>query len=330
MTFSLETADPAVVRISLPTPFPVGPVNVFLVKADAPILIDAGVKSDEAWEKLVHGLSEHGLAPRDLKVILLTHGHLDHIGLMPRLIDESNAESYAHPSVVEQYAFYDRELDEGQQFFHDLMLELGVPAAAVDEVMQFRSVFHTLGSTFRIDHALDEGQAVAGLETHFVPGHSASDTLFYSAERRAAFTGDHVLKGISPNPLLRRASRGATARARSLVEYQRSLRHTHSLDIQTCYPGHGSPFAEHRAVIDGLLDRHERRTREVLSLLTEGPMTPYDIVRRIFPKIANPSLHFALSVAVGHLDVLEDRGEVRGAMRDGVSVYRLAMEARHV
>jgi glyoxylase-like metal-dependent hydrolase (beta-lactamase superfamily II) len=326
MTSALNPPDPSVVRISLPTPFPVGPVNVFLIKSDPLILIDAGVKSEEAWRKLVRTLAEHSLAPRDIRLILLTHGHLDHVGLVPRLIGESGAKTYAHPDVVDQYANYDHELEAGQRFYHDVLLEFGAPAGAVDEVMQFRSVFNELGGTFAVDHALADGETVAGFEARYVPGHSASDTLFHSADRRAAFTGDHVLKGISPNPLLRRASRNSNARACSLVEYQRSLRFTRSLDIDTCYPGHGSPFAEHGAVIDGLLERHERRTREVGHLLAEKPMTPYEIVTRIFPKITSHSLHFALSVAIGHLDVLEDRSEVRMENVNGVVVYRLARE----
>lgn len=326
MTSAVNSPDPTVAKISLPTPFPVGPVNVFLIKSETPTLIDAGVKSEEGWQKLVHSLAEHSLTPRDIKVVLLTHGHLDHVGLVPRLIQESGAQTYAHPDVVAQYAAYDHEIEIGQQFFHDVLLQFGAPASAVDEVMQFRSVFNVLGDTFKIDHAFADGETAGGLEAHYVPGHSASDTLFYCPSRRAAFTGDHVLKGISPNPLLRRASRDSMTRARSLVEYQRSLRFTRSLDIDTCYPGHGSPFGEHRAVIDGLLERHERRTRDVRRLLAEKPMTPYEIVMRIFPRITSHSLHFALSVAIGHLDVLDDRGEARMENVNGVVVYRLAGE----
>jgi len=326
MTSSTNPPDPTVAKILLPTPFPVGPVNAFLIKSDPVTLIDAGVKSEEGWQKLVHSLADHALTPRDIQIVLLTHGHLDHIGLVPRLIEESSAQTYAHPDVVAQYAAYDHEMDVGQRFFHDVLLEFGAPGPAVDEVMKFRSVFNVLGDTFKIDHALADGETVGGLETHFVPGHSGSDTLFYSPERRAAFTGDHVLKGISPNPLLRRVSRDSMTRARSLVEYQRSLRFTRSLDIEICYPGHGSPFGEHRAVIDGLLERHERRTCKVRRLLAQKPMTPYEIVMRIFPKITSHSLHFALSVAIGHLDVLEARGEARMENVNGVVVYRLAGE----
>jgi len=326
MTSTVYPPDPAVVKISIPTPFPVGPVNVFLIKSDAPTLIDAGVKSEAGWHKLVHSLAGHGLTPNDIQIVLLTHGHLDHMGLVPRLLEQSGAKTYAHPDAVAQYAAYEREMDEGQRFLHDVMLNLGAPQHAVDDLMQFRTVYNLLGTTFKIDHPLKDGETVGDLQAHYVPGHSASDTLFYWPGRRAAFTGDHVLKGISPNPLLRRASRDSMMRAHSLVEYQRSLRFTRSLDIDTCYPGHGSPFGEHRAVIDGLLERHERRTRKVRRLLAQKPMTPYEIVMRIFPKITSHSLHFALSVAIGHLDVLEDRGEARMENLDGVVVYRLAGE----
>lgn len=325
MTTAKHT-DPAIARISLPTPFPVGPVNVFLLKRDPLTLVDGGVKTEAAWDRLVQGLAKQNLAPGDIEVILITHGHLDHMGLVPRIVEESGAKTYAHPDVIEQFASYDREMKTGHQFFHDILLHLGAPAKSVEELMEFRSAFNTLGSTLRIDHGLEDGQFVGELRAHYVPGHSASDTLFYWPERRAAFTGDHVLKGISPNPLLRRASRQTTSRARSLVQYQRSLGFTRSLEIETCYSGHGMPFGEHRAVIDGLLQRHERRTRQVGKLLAERPMTPYEIVTRIFPKVTSRSLHFALSVAIGHLDVLEERGQAKAEPANGVVVYRLAGE----
>ncbi len=328
MTSAVNPTDPAVVRISLPTPFPVGSVNAFLIKSDPLVLIDAGVKREDGWQKLVQSLAEHSLTPRDIEVVLLTHGHLDHVGLVPRLLQETDAQVYAHPEVVAQYEVYEHEVEVGQRFFHDVLLQFGAPEKSVDELMHFRSAFNVLGETFHVDHALADGETVAGFVAHYVPGHSASDTLFYSLQRRAAFTGDHVLKGISPNPLLRRASRDSMARARSLVDYERSLRFTRSIGIDTCYPGHGSPFREHHGVIDGLLERHERRTREVKRLLADKAMTPYEIVTRIFPKITSHSLHFALSVAIGHLDVLEDRGEARMENVNGVVVYRLAGEMK--
>ncbi|MEZ4518693.1 MAG: MBL fold metallo-hydrolase [Chloroflexota bacterium] len=79
------------IRIELPTGLAVGTVNAYLFIQPEPVLIDAGIKSEECWEALVTQLAEYGLAPRDLSRIVITHAHVDHFGLAARLVEESDA-----------------------------------------------------------------------------------------------------------------------------------------------------------------------------------------------------------------------------------------------
>ena len=97
----MQSVHPEIVWIQLPTPFPVGPVNAFLVKGDVPVLIDVGPKSEDAYQALTACLKEHGLAVCDIGIIFMTHGHVDHGGLLSRLLGESHAQAYAHPAVIE-------------------------------------------------------------------------------------------------------------------------------------------------------------------------------------------------------------------------------------
>ena len=86
-----------IVPISVPTPFYIGPVNVYLVKEDPVTIIDTGPKTKEAIDALRAGLRNAGLNVSDVRRIVLTHAHEDHCGLARSLRDEAkDAEVLVH------------------------------------------------------------------------------------------------------------------------------------------------------------------------------------------------------------------------------------------
>src|SRR4028119_739692 len=86
-----------IIPISLPTPFYIGPVNVYLIAEDPVTLIDTGPKTQEALEALREGLRRARVRLHDVKRIVLTHAHEDHCGLAKRLRDEAkDAEVLVH------------------------------------------------------------------------------------------------------------------------------------------------------------------------------------------------------------------------------------------
>src|SRR5687767_13920839 len=86
-------------RLDLPTPFPVGAVNVYLITEPEPVLVDTGTSTPESRARLELLLGEAaGLAVSDLRNIVITHGHLDHYGLAQELAERSGAEIFAPPA----------------------------------------------------------------------------------------------------------------------------------------------------------------------------------------------------------------------------------------
>src|SRR3954453_12547050 len=86
-----------IIPISVPTPFYIGPVNVYLIAQDPVTLIDTGPKTREAAEALRDGLRRNGFRLADVKRILLTHAHEDHCGLAKSVRDEAkDAEILVH------------------------------------------------------------------------------------------------------------------------------------------------------------------------------------------------------------------------------------------
>jgi glyoxylase-like metal-dependent hydrolase (beta-lactamase superfamily II) len=309
-----------IVPIALPTPFPVGPVNVYLVKEDPITLVDTGPRTDEAYERLATALAGHGLKVADIRVVLVTHGHLDHLGLLGRIAEESGAQSWAHPHAAERIRSFDESNKANRAFYLSVLTELGAPPDVVERFAAEAQDLAPFGEPVAIDNVVEDGGTVGPFTAHYVPGHSSSDTLFVDHERRFAFTGDHLLKGINPNPTIRRPLSGQP-RPRSLVEYLNSLRKTRSLDVDVCYPGHGDPIPDHRQVVDSVIARIENRSQRVLALLDDTPRTPYEICRALYPELDTKMLILGLSVALGHLEVLEEEGRVRREARHGVDTF---------
>lgn len=59
-------------------PLPLSISNSYLLLGDRPVLVDAGMPGEE--ERLISALHQHGIAPSDISLVVLTHGHTDHVG----------------------------------------------------------------------------------------------------------------------------------------------------------------------------------------------------------------------------------------------------------
>lgn len=311
--------------ISIPTPFLVGPVNVFLYRGEALTLIDTGPKTDEALAALEAGLAAEGCAIEDLERIILTHHHIDHSGLIHVLAERSGAETCAHPDVVIQSRLGDGE--DGDQsrkrYYYALMSELGVPADEAERAMLLWDAYKHMIDHFEIDRTLPDGGEIDGFEVYHVPGHSSTDTLFLHRRHGFSIAGDHILPSINPNPLLRRPNPGQK-RGRALAEHRASLRRSRSLPLGLCYPGHGDPMSNPVEVIDRLLAQQDRRSAQILELIPDSGLSPYELARALYPELEMPHLYLGLSVATGQLEVLTEEARVIEESRDGVLHYRKA------
>ena len=310
--------------LEVPTPFPIGPVNCYLLKGERVILFDCGPRTDEGWDALLAGLKAHGLVPGDVDAVIITHGHLDHVGNLARFMAASNAVTYAHPIAVTRLLRHEDDAEEAKRFVFEIMIELGAPEPISREVAERRDSIRSFSEVVAVNHSIEDSSEVLGLRALHVPGHSPSDTLFVDEALGVAIGGDHVLTVTNPNPLIRRPEPGQQ-REKSLVEYQRSLRRTRELGLNRLWPGHGGVIANPTAAIDGILTRHERRCRRLQEALTEfGPSTPFDLVQRLHPRLDVYFTDLGLSSVLGHLEVLEERGEVLLEPRNGVIEARLA------
>ena len=279
----METRIEHLHALELPTPFPVGPITVFL--ADAPgeplTLVDTGPLTPKTMAALEAALARHGLAPRHLERILLTHGHVDHVGLAADLAAASGAQVVSHPWNVPALEG-DAGEREGRVAFYARILRL----AGLDW-----QVLHT-------------------------PGHAGGLICLYEAAGRTLLSSDHLLAGISSNPVVEPPPPGRDERLLSLAVYRASLQRVAAMDVARALPSHGPAIDDVPGLVARRLAFHRSRVADVVGALRAGARTTWDVTQVLFPGRTPMDTFLAISEVIGHLDLLEREGRIAGDEED--------------
>jgi glyoxylase-like metal-dependent hydrolase (beta-lactamase superfamily II) len=328
---SLDTAAAAGIRtFAIPTPFAVGRVNTYLIEDEPLTLVDSGPNSGRALDELQQRLQEHGHSIDDIELILVTHQHIDHIGLVSIVASHSNAEVAAIDAAVPYVERYSQAAAEDDRYAMDLMVRHGIPADVGRALGSVSAAFRGWGASAEITRVLTDGDTIEfrdrTLKVHFRPGHSPSDTVFEDEERKMLVAGDHLLGHISSNPLIVRPPDGGE-RPQALVTYMESLRETRAMDLDLILPGHGEPVRDHRSLIDQRFEMHERRKAKLYGLIEESPRTAHELAQALWGNIAVTQAYLTLSEVLGHTDLLVNEGRVREVDEDGVVRFETVSEA---
>jgi glyoxylase-like metal-dependent hydrolase (beta-lactamase superfamily II) len=305
--------------LSIPTPFMVGRVNCYLIEDDPLTLVDVGPNSGKALDELERALADHGHRIEDLERIVITHQHIDHLGLVDILARRSGAEVCALDLLAPVIEDFAADAERNDELAESLMLRHGIPRDVVTALRSVSRSFRAWGGSTKVTNPLADGSelAFAGrtLQVLHRPGHSPSDTLFHDRASGELIGGDHLIAHISSNPLISRPLGGKSGepgagRPRALITYMRSMRETREMDLRVIYPGHGEPVTEHRTLIDERFALHERRARKIGGLIEERPRSAYEIAQSLWGNVAVTQAYLTLCEVLGHVDLLLEEGTV--------------------
>ena len=316
-------------RLELPTPFAVGPVNAYLFIEPEPVLVDTGVDSPESWAALTAGLAAHGLTIHDLERVIITHPHVDHFAQAYRLLQNGRLTIHVSPLGESWLIDPRRKFQERLDYYRQKFLpQMGLPENFVAEFDAYMSGVRD-GTTavpaerlrrFPLDGTLTMGGA--DWQVIHAPGHASHQTCFFQPESGYFLSADLLLP-ITPTPIVERPSSG-TKREQALPRHLESLRRAHELPISRVFPGHGEIFIDHRALIDKQVARIHERKEETYRLLDDGPQTAVSLLEIMYAHYP-PNLRFAgLWMLVGYLDLLENEGRVTAVQTHGVIQYHQA------
>jgi glyoxylase-like metal-dependent hydrolase (beta-lactamase superfamily II) len=310
-----RAAEAGIHRLQIPTPFAVGRVNCYLIEDEPLTLVDTGPNSGKALDELGTQLAAHGRSIDDIELVVLTHQHIDHLGLVEIVVDHSGAEVAALGLAAERLANFGEDAEREDEFAVELMLRNGIPSEVAFALQSVSRSFRGWGSRARVTRPLADGERIGfrdrALEALHRPGHSPSDTVFWDEERRILLAADHLIAHISSNPLITRPLDGSEERTQALVTYIESLKATREMPVEIVLSGHGEPIVDHVALIDDRLAKHERRKEKIHRLIAERPRSGYEIAQAMWGDVAVTQAFLTLSEVIGHADLLLNEGRVR-------------------
>lgn len=304
-------------RIALPTPFPVGRVNLYLLEGEPLTLVDTGVNTGTSLDLLEQVLAGLGHRVEDIELLLLTHEHVDHVGLATVIARRADCPVAAYAPLR---ALWDPDQDPTTAFGARLawgVAQLERHGYPHELVIGAQPAFHlmfALGSRPIVDVALHPGDTLrAGSRDWEIlhrPGHSPSDLVFVDRASRTAISGDHVLGATSSNPILSPPLEVlvpdlTTERLRSLELFVASMQATADDDLELVLPGHGPLIGPPAELIAERLAFHEQRADRILGMLDrDRRQTIYELATRMWKGVVMVQPSLTHSEVIGHLDLL--------------------------
>jgi glyoxylase-like metal-dependent hydrolase (beta-lactamase superfamily II) len=307
-------------KLIIPTPFPVGPINIYLVVDDPITLVDTGPKTDEATAALREQLRKLGFKTEDIKRIVLTHTHEDHCGLAGMLQRESAARVYVH-----EWEFQNISEHGHTRVNPELLKRAGAPEEELQGMAaRYQLIHHFADAVEDVEAYRDEQEfifASGALRVIHTPGHTPGSSCLLRESNRLMLAGDTVLKNITPNPVLNSDPIDPSRRFLSLGEYLVSLARIRALAPTLLKTSHGDDVTDYEEHFHRLIRHIQDRLARVISMVPKQGITAWEMAKTMFPKATDINRFLAVSEAVANLDLAVAEGKLRMEQNGEVEVY---------
>lgn len=324
----VDTILPGIYRLEIPLPeIPLKSLNAYIIKGEERnLIIDTGLNRMECLNAFRAGVAELSLdlAKTDF---FITHAHSDHCGLIPFLKQPSSI-VYASQEDAEKINGH-IPTDSYWQNLIDYATKNGFPPDEAIKAMKLHP-----GRKYAPDGIIDfkyvnEGTILTIGNYQFTciatPGHSPGHMCLYEPYKRILLSGDHILGDITPNISL------WSDQGNPLETFLQSLAKIAPYSVDLVLPGHRRVFTNCRARVQELMQHHHQRASEILTALSDGTMTGYQIAATLswrltyknFEDFPSPQKWYATGETIAHLRHLESQGRVYRVNQGNTILYAL-------
>lgn len=204
-----------------------GRANCYLLAGEDLTLVDTGMPGDE--KQILEGIREIGRSPEQLRHIVITHAHMDHMGSAAALQKVSGARIVASVREVEYIEGRKQSWKMGRE---------GAGGKLFKVMLFLLENCFVRYEPVHVDIACAGGELLdcaGGLRVIDSPGHSPGSLSYYLPSGKVLFTGD----ALSGAPRLKLPPRPGCADYREALRTVGTLA---ALDCEICLFGHGEPL----------------------------------------------------------------------------------------
>ncbi|MEM0140187.1 MAG: MBL fold metallo-hydrolase [Ferroplasma sp.] len=290
--------------------------NVYNVAGESNYIIDTGMSENS------YRLIKNNFNLSSIEFVLITHLHIDHIGGALYLEKENNIPICISQKDFDIIKYAVDYFSEYQNAYKGLLVSNGVSEALFNSVAAENPMNYFIKYYDALKLNTTNDLKIKGAEIIDVPGHTPGSIALYLPDIGAMFTGDHVLKNITPNISIYSGGED------SLGMYLKSLDKIKNYKVNMAYPGHRDNFSDLRGRVEEIIKHHEKRISMILDNLDKAK-TAYDVASSIGwsrgRKMETMNLieqNFAIMETIAHLIYMENNGLVYKKLVSGKYYYQ--------
>jgi glyoxylase-like metal-dependent hydrolase (beta-lactamase superfamily II) len=309
---------------------------MYLLKIDGSnVLIDAGLHFKDWKRKFFSGLKKFNLTVKDIDYCIVTHDHIDHIGLIKTLKRRNpNMRILMHKITHDLIKWgtdvkNNSEVEMVARELAERMIKFGISTEKGERIVQFFSNWHKLIQYCKPDRILNDNNEISfisnKLKIIWTPGHAPGHICIFDTNNKYLFSGDHILSRITPHIgsfMLNPSLKNEYDLTNILEYYLDSLDKIDGLNPKIIFPAHQEVIYNPHERISEIKKHHDNRLFEISNIIKNNPLTPNRISQLHFGEnLSEINTFLAISEVISHLIYLERQDKIKRVEKDGKILF---------